>query len=110
MVGLGGAAGSLLRYAIGLITTSPWGTFTANILACFCLGFLVALRDQQPIQLLMWPLLAIGFCGGLSTFSSFILELSSPQEQMGRWVYLIGSLLAGMAFFALGKYCIVLFR
>jgi len=81
LVFIGGGLGSLARYGTGFITKKifdmnfPYGTFISNLISCFILGALVewlALRasHQEPYRLLI----AVGFCGGFSTFSSFTLE------------------------------------
>lgn len=73
---LGGAAGSLLREAFTVqITGAPilTATFGINIIACFILGWLFAVRHRVHAHVL--HLGAVGFCGGLSTFSSFVAEL-----------------------------------
>jgi CrcB protein len=80
LVFLGGGAGSLLRYGIGLffrkaLTTLPLATFTANMSAC--LIFALVIRFQQDKKLSSEPLtllLLTGLCGGLSTFSTFGYE------------------------------------
>lgn len=74
---LGGSLGSLLRELL-----SPWvpafgpvtSTFAVNVVACFILGWLYAIRHQIHAHLL--HLMAVGFCGGLSTFSTFTAEIS----------------------------------
>ncbi|WP_420583956.1 fluoride efflux transporter FluC [Ruegeria sp.] len=83
---VGGAAGSLLREAFSAqIPGVPilTGTFGINIVACFILGWLYAIRHRVHAHVL--HLGAVGFCGGLSTFSSFVAELerlalSSPAS------------------------------
>ena len=82
LVGIGGAAGSLLRYAIAslLLHASrrvPFGTLSANLLGCFIIGILAQIASE--INLLTPEarvLLVTGFCGGLTTLSSFIFEMS----------------------------------
>ncbi len=73
---VGGAAGSLLREAFALeIPGAPFltATFGINVVACFILGWLYSIRHKVHAHVL--HLGAVGFCGGLSTFSSFVAEL-----------------------------------
>lgn len=81
-VALGGAAGAVLRYAVALWVGAPrgvgfpWATFAVNVAGSLVLGLVVALVPPgDPRRLL--PLLAVGFCGGLTTFSTFGLETVS---------------------------------
>lgn len=78
---VGGAAGSLLREVFALeIPGAPFltATFGINIVACFVLGWLYAIRHRVHAHVL--HLGAVGFCGGLSTFSSFVAELERLAE------------------------------
>ena len=79
LVGLGSAGGGILRYLTGkwvhaLIPTQfPLGTMTVNVLGCFIIGLVYCIFSKNStadanIQLL----LATGFCGGFTTFSSFM--------------------------------------
>ena len=80
LVFIGGGFGSTLRYIIGKYMNStetgiPWGTFTAKILGSLIIGVILgfaakndALSSNQTL------LLATGFCGGFTTFSSFAYE------------------------------------
>ena len=75
---VGGALGSLVREL-----ATPWlpaggaltATFVVNVVACFVLGWLYAARHRLHPHAL--HLGAVGFCGGLSTFSSFAAEVSA---------------------------------
>lgn len=80
-VGLGGFAGSILRYLISkavsnaTITAFPIGTFIVNIIGCFLIGLLYAISDKYGILNQEWKLLlTVGLCGGFTTFSTFANE------------------------------------
>ncbi len=84
---VGGAAGSLLREVFSLeIPGVPFltATFGINIAACFVLGWLYSIRHRVHAHVL--HLGAVGFCGGLSTFSSFVAELERLAEAGGFYV------------------------
>ena len=102
LVGLGGAAGSVLRYAFALLlqrwaVTIPYGTLVANLLGCFVIGLITETAARggliRPSARL---LLATGFCGGLTTMSSFIYESGKFAQESEWWlgfVYFGGTLL-----------------
>lgn len=81
-VAVGGAAGSLLRYAAGQALgparpgAFPWHTFAVNVAGSLLLGLVVALVPRDDPHHLR-ALLAVGFCGGLTTFSTFGYETVS---------------------------------
>lgn len=106
-IGLGGMIGAMLRYFISqkargrLSTPFPIGTFIVNIIGSFVLGFLVALN--LPASL--WLPFAEGFCGALTTFSTFALEyytLYSKGFHTLALIYIFISLVCGILFFTLG--------
>jgi fluoride exporter len=79
LVFLGGGLGSIARYGIVLGLQAwqlrfPWATLAANALACFVLGFLLGLQTAGSLSGENRLLLATGFCGGFSTFSTFTAE------------------------------------
>lgn len=81
-VALGGALGSVCRYGVSVVLSKflgvqSWvGTLGVNILGCFLIAFFMVIgRGKYPQLLLFSPLLMVGFCGGFTTFSSFILDI-----------------------------------
>lgn len=80
LVFIGGGFGSVLRYIIGKYLNStetgiPYGTFAANILGSLLIGVILgmALKNNTLTQS-HTLLLATGFCGGFTTFSTFAYE------------------------------------
>lgn len=80
-VGLGGAAGSMLRFAVGGWAqrlndgTFPVGTLTVNVLGCLLIGLLGGLADyRQALDPGQRAFLMIGVLGGFTTFSAFAFE------------------------------------
>ena len=78
IVGAGGFLGSVFRYLVqvfvekGLMSTFPWGTFVANITGSFIIGIVYALAEKGNFLSAEWRMfLAVGICGGFTTFSSF---------------------------------------
>jgi len=80
LVFIGGGFGSVLRYIIGkgLNNTEngiPYGTFAANILGSLLIGFILGYAAKsEAISQNHTLLLATGFCGGFTTFSTFAYE------------------------------------
>ena len=74
---LGGGLGSVLRYLISLLFTNytfPLATLLANILSCVLLGCVLWCVQKFHLNDNVRLFLIIGFCGGLSTFSTFSNE------------------------------------
>ncbi|HEY0022786.1 MAG TPA: CrcB family protein [Longimicrobium sp.] len=77
LVALGGAAGAVARYGAGRWVGVPagagfpWATFGVNVAGSLLLGIVVALVPPDDPRR---ALLAVGFCGGLTTFSTFGYE------------------------------------
>jgi len=80
LVFFGGGFGSVLRYLMGkwLNNTEngiPYGTFAANILGSLFIGIILGYAAKnEAISQHSTLLLATGFCGGFTTFSSFAYE------------------------------------
>lgn len=76
-VGIGGAVGAMLRYAISLVpvkTTFPILTLITNVIGAFAIGMIVALALKHGISDNAVLFLKTGVCGGFTTFSTFSLE------------------------------------
>ncbi len=78
LVGSGGFIGSVMRYLVqyymekGLASTFPWGTLIANVAGSFIIGMVFALAEKGNLMNAEWRIfLAVGICGGFTTFSSF---------------------------------------
>jgi len=107
LVALGGAAGSVLRWAMaGAVqrwsgSLFPWGTFSVNVLGALAIGFLSALAvDRAVLPPAARQMLIVGVLGGFTTFSTLSFETFSLLRD-GQWlagsVYAGGSLIAGLA-------------
>jgi len=106
IVGLGGGAGTMLRYAVQKIFNVrgtgafPTGTLFVNISGCFLIGILWGLVSRS----LTWNeemklLLMTGFCGGFTTFSAFTLEgigLLKENKTALFLIYLTASVVGGL--------------
>ena len=104
-VALGGMVGCLVRWALALMLNRlfpiiPPGTLAANLVGCYVIGMAMAVFAANPDIPVEWRLLVTtGFCGGLTTFSTFSAEVVTLL-QVGRmgWamstiaVHLLGSL------------------
>jgi fluoride exporter len=82
----GAGAGGVLRYLLNLslnplLAAMPLGTLVANVLGCGAAGALAAwLVDKIALDPTLRPLLITGFLGGLTTFSTFALEVVQALE------------------------------
>ncbi|MER3472165.1 MAG: fluoride efflux transporter CrcB [Chitinophagaceae bacterium] len=81
IIGLGGAIGSYLRYLTALLFAKyfmaafPYATLTVNVVGCFIIGLVYTLSERFHFLSADWRLFLItGFCGGLTTFSTFAYE------------------------------------
>ncbi|HZW09374.1 MAG TPA: fluoride efflux transporter CrcB [Phycisphaerales bacterium] len=110
-VALGGALGSVARYGLSLWGVSlggrlPWGTLAANGGGCLAMGavmYLVVERSAMPESVRL--LLAVGFLGGLTTFSTFsyeVLALARDGRHGQALLYLLLSAAVGIGGAGLG--------
>src|SRR6202044_2769503 len=80
-VAVGGMIGWLVRWVLAIflnryLPTIPPGTLAANLIGCYVIGLAVAFFLQYPAVAPEWRVfLTTGFCGGLTTFSTFAAEV-----------------------------------
>lgn len=109
LVGLGGFAGSVLRYLIGLIPLKadngfPFKTLIINIAGAFAIGIITALaaknKDINPNIIL---LLQVGVCGGFTTFSTFACETADLMKN-GNTIVAVAYILISVIFSVLAVF------
>jgi CrcB protein len=88
LVALGGAVGSVARALVGLALAGrfPWGTLTVNVAGSLLIGWVMARAagTDPAVSARMVNLLAVGFCGGFTTFSTFSWQ-TLEQMMKGQW-------------------------
>lgn len=95
-ISVGAALGALLRWALGnrlnaLFPSVPAGTLAANLIGGYVIGVAIAFFARYAAVAPEWRLLWItGFCGGLTTFSTFSAELVTLLQQ-GRAGWALGA-------------------
>ena len=113
LVFLGGGIGSVLRYFVGKFLNShesgiPYGTFTANILGSLLIGIILGLAAKnESLSANQTLLLATGFCGGFTTFSTFAYEnhvFLKAGDFTSFALYTIGSFIVGFLAVFAGMY------
>ncbi len=106
LVAVGGAGGAVLRYVLELSTSRrvsgvfPWGILGANIVASFIAGFAFAHGAQWLVALV-----AGGFAGSLSTYSTFAYDsvrLATQGWRGNAVLNVVVSIVLGVAAAALG--------
>jgi CrcB protein len=108
IIGLGGFLGSVSRFLLSKAiqeqanSTFPWGTMAVNIIGSFIIGIIFALSIKNNILPPVWRnFLAIGFCGGFTTFSTFSLDnfqLLANNQLMFSLLYTLISVILGFIF------------
>lgn len=88
LVALGGAAGSVARYAITLGAARwlgpafPWGTLAVNVAGSFAMGLLLVwIIERMAAVADLRLLVATGFLGGFTTFSAFSFDILQLVER-----------------------------
>ena len=99
LVALGAAAGACVRYVAGhlLDRRFPRGTLLANVAGSFVLGALSALALSGSAT----ALLGAGFCGGLTTYSAFAVQVHDLGPRRGA-TYAVTTLALSVAACGLG--------
>lgn len=87
-IALGGALGSVTRALVGaaLATRFPWATLLVNIAGSLLFGWVMARIAglEPPAAARLQAGLAVGFCGGFTTFSAFSWQ-TLDQLHRGQW-------------------------
>jgi fluoride exporter len=102
LVAGGAIPGALLRWQLELVAKAHGADLPANLIGCLLIGMLLA-QPPRRARLYLWG--GIGFCGSLTTFSSWMLDLVNglasgrPLEVLG---VLAASLLGGLALVQVG--------
>lgn len=85
-VAVGGAGGSVARYAVGLWmertpVAFPLGTLAVNVLGSFLIGVFSRWLSQPALDPVVRLALTVGLCGGFTTFSTFSAELVAMVQE-----------------------------
>lgn len=108
---LGGAIGALVRTWLGLHLTQsptawPWTIFAVNVSGSFALAyFATRLQERLPQSTYRRPLLATGFCGAYTTFSTMQVEIVTMLQHGEAGLalgYAVASVVAGLGAVWLG--------
>ena len=100
LVFVGGGLGSLVRYGISLTISRldihfPLATLVSNVVACFIIGAITAAVTKGNLTDAHRLLLATGFCGGFSTFSTFSNE-TLQLAQNGQLLTAFGNIILSL--------------
>ena len=115
LVFVGGGFGSVLRFIIGKYLNNPnngipYGTFAANILGSLLIGIILGLAAKNnTLSQNQTLLLATGFCGGFTTFSTFAYENANflkSGDFTSFAIYTIASFVIGFLAVFLGLYLV----
>lgn len=106
MIGLGGALGSMMRYAVSLLMaswsmTAPIATFCVNSIGSFLITFLAAIITKDTTVLMC----TVGFCGGFTTYSTFSsqsLQMLQSGKYVSALIYIFSTLIVCLLFSWLG--------
>lgn len=112
---IGGGIGAVIRYLTGILfihtlkINMPLATFVVNIIGCTILGFFyIYFIEKFQANPALKLALTVGFCGGLTTFSTFsleIFEMIKNSQFLIASAYLLLSIIIGIAGVYIGGYC-----
>jgi fluoride exporter len=112
IVGSGGFIGSVLRYLVQvnveklMSSTFPMGTLLVNVTGSFIIGIIYAFAEKGNLMSPEWRIfLAVGICGGFTTFSTFTMDnlnLLKDNSLFQLLLYTGGSLFLGVLAVYLG--------
>ena len=102
-ISLGAIVGASARYALSgyvaraFSSSFPYGTLIINITGSLVLGFFLVLAGERVLLDPRWRMLvAIGFCGSYTTFSSYAFETFAAMES-GQWTMMALNILGNNA-------------
>ena len=111
LIGLAGAGGALARYLLGRAIAErtksifPWGTLLINVSGAFFIGLLFGLTSRKAINTQAQTILATGFLGGYTTFSTMSWEgvqlIKGGNSRLSA-LYLAANFVPGLLAAALG--------
>jgi CrcB protein len=111
LVCIGSFFGGGARYLVGKVVQSlvavsfPWGTMAVNVVGCFLIGLLSGLSIGGQISPNTKLVLVTGFCGGFTTFSTFMNEnllLGRDGAMLSAALYTLLSLALGLVAVIIG--------
>ena len=114
LIFIGGGIGAVLRYTVtimcrNLFSLSILGTLSVNLIGCFLIGFVFGflLNKSDIIPSTLKLFITVGFLGGLTTFSTFnleIFELIKNGKIILGLLYMFASCFLGLLFTVIGYY------
>lgn len=121
LVGIGSFVGGSLRMVISkyvqltIAGSFPLGTMVVNVLGCFLIGIFSSLtNDHGGVSPAVRLMLTTGFCGGFTTFSTFMNEhatlLKGGDGFMISSLYIIASLALGFIALLAGRHLVMSFQ
>ncbi len=116
-VALVAALGAVSRYVLDQVIQHqhggvfPWGTFAINVTGALLLGLFTGLNSHHGLSSSALAILGVGFCGGFTTFSTWMWETIALTETgaLGKAsLNLFGSIVAGLAAAGIGFWLAIL--